>query len=273
MGEHKKHKEQEAGEDTGLKAQEPEEAQDDEGRDIPEEKAHKHRKQAVHKKELESKPKPHIGYKIKYASYATLSATERIIQGLSSIYEHIFVGKAEEEEEEEVNFHKDQGMKLFDKGDYKNAAVYFRSCLEAEGEKDTDVLLLLAQCCQNLEQYKEAAEYYKKAEKLDPDNQEIVLELGRCLYDLEDYAEAAGYFKKAAETSPDDADVYYHFGSCLEKIDQPEEAKAMYKKAIDLAPREAVYYQALGFVYENSGGHKDAIVCFKKAMDLERKKK
>lgn len=220
-----------------------------------------------HRRSPESKnPKPNLGRKMQYAAYAAVSTTERLINGLSSIYENIFVGR----QERKFDFDKEQGLKCFDNKDHQGAIDYFSSYLESGNNGDAEVLFLLAMSYVNLEEYEKAVEYFKKAWKLNGADPDIVVELAHCLFNLEDYTEAIACFKQAIELIPDEADNYYHLGGCYEKVAQVEEAKKLYKKAIDLSPREAMYYQALGFVYENSGDHKDAIVCFKKAMDLDR---
>lgn len=220
-----------------------------------------------HKKVIKERAKPSIGQKVKLATYTTLAATERIINGFAGIYEKVFVGPPNTL----LNFHKEEGLKCFDGGDYEGAIAHFISYVEETSDHDAEVLFLLGESHIRLDQNKEALEYLKKAEALEKDDPDIVTELAGCLISLENYPEALSYLKKCIELYPDNAENYYHMGTCCEKTGQPEEAKKMYKKAIDLNPREAVYYQALGFVYENSDNHKDAIVCFKKAMDLDRK--
>ncbi|MBF0571459.1 MAG: tetratricopeptide repeat protein [Candidatus Omnitrophica bacterium] len=214
-------------------------------------------------------PLPQIQEKLKVAAFASVSAAERIMNGLSNAYQSIFVAPPEAK----VNFNKEQGFKFFDKGDYEKAKDSFLSYLEEGNEKDANILYMIAMCHKNMEEYKEAIEYLRKADKLEKDDPNLITELGDCLLSIEEYPEAITFLKKASEIHPDEADIYYHLGTCYEKTEQIEEAKKCYKKAIDLEPREAVYYQALGFVYETSGNHKDAIVCFKKAMDVEKGQK
>lgn len=232
---------------------------------------HPARRKTVNEKRAEpKKSSPDIAKKVQYATYAAVSTTERVINGLGSLYEKIFVGHYHENKK---NFEKERGIKYFEKNDFENAISSFDSYMEEGNEEDAEVVFLLASCYVNLGKYQEAMEYFKKAHKLDSADQNIIIEMAYCFFNLEDYAEAVTYFKRAIDIAPDEGDYYYHLGSCYEKIEQIEEAKKMYKKAIDLSPRDGTYYQALGFVYENSGNHNDAIVCFKKAMDLDRKAK
>ncbi|MBF0569191.1 MAG: tetratricopeptide repeat protein [Candidatus Omnitrophica bacterium] len=222
------------------------------------------------KRAKKEEQKPAITEKFKVAASVSLSAAERIINGLSQAYQNVFVAPPETK----VNFNEEQGFKYFEKGDYEKAKDFFLSYFEESGkETDAEVIYMIAMCHKNMDEYKEAIEYLRKADKLEQDDPNIITELGDCLVAIEEYSEAITYLKKAAEIHPDHADIYYHLGTCYEKTEQIEEAKKFYKKAIDLEPREAVYYQALGFVYESSGNHKDAIVCFKKAMEVEKGQK
>lgn len=232
-------------------------------------KHHLTHKAVDHEDHEPKKSTPRLGQKVQYAAYAAVSTTERLITGLSNMYESIFVGH----QERKLDFNKEKGLESFNKGDYKSAVSFLKSYLEEGNSSDAQMVYLLALSYVNLEQYEEAIEYFKKAHELDNNDLEITVEMAHCLLNLEDYSEAIGCFKQAIDKVPGEADHYYNLGSCYEKTGQVEEAKSMYKKAIDLAPRQGVYYQALGFVYENSGNHKDAIVCFKKAMDLDRKQR
>ncbi|MBF0503611.1 MAG: tetratricopeptide repeat protein [Candidatus Omnitrophica bacterium] len=217
----------------------------------------------------EQKTVPQIQEKLKVAAFASVSAAERILNGLSKAYESVFVAPPEAK----INYNKEQGFKFFDKGDYEKARDSFLSYIEEGNDKDANILYMIAMCHKNLEEFKEAIEYLRKADKLEKDDPNIITELGDCLLSIEEYPEAMTFLKKASDIHPDEADIYYHLGTCSEKTGSIEEAKKYYKKAIDLEPRQAVYYQALGFVYETSGNHKDAIVCFKKAMDVEKVQK
>lgn len=213
--------------------------------------------------------KPGLGKKLKLGTHITLSTTERFISGLSSIYEKIFVSP----KDHKVVFQKEQGIKYFDAQDYEKALDCLIPYIQCGNDVDADILFLIAMAYVNLEQHKDAMEYFKKAEKIMPDDPDIITESASCLIALEDYTGASTYLEKAIARGMDDADNYYYLGNCYEKINKLDEAKKMYKKAIDLNPREALYYQSLGFVYESAGNHNEAIICLRKAMELERKQK
>ena len=216
----------------------------------------------------EKKRGVNIGSKMQRATFRTLSVTERFIGSLTKAYEHIFLGDGDEHVIKDLS--KEEGFRYFTKGDYKNALESFEIYVDAAGEKDADILYMMALCHMNTGDGKKAVHYFRKAMELKPKDYDIIFEYTKCLLGMENYQEALIYLKEAIELNPEEGDLYYYCASCYEKLDNIEEAKKAYKKAIDINPREAVYYHALGFVYENIGDHKDAIVCFKKAMDLER---
>ena len=213
--------------------------------------------------------KPGLSHKLRLAAHNTVSVAERMIHGLSRIYEGVFVGT----ENHLVIFDKEQGLKFYDGGDYPNALECFQSCIENGHVNDSDVFFLVAMCYVNLDKHKEALDYFKEAERLKPTDPDMIEEYAACRYVLEDYAGATVYFEKIVAKNPDNADQYYYLGNCYEKTEKIEEAKKMYKKAIDLDPREPLYYQSLGFIYENTGNHAEGIICLRKAMELERKQK
>ncbi len=232
-------------------------------------KVKKHTRSRKVVEEENVKTGPSINEKLKIAAHVSMSTAERIIGGLTNAYQSVFVAPEATKE----NFLKEQGYKFFQKGDFEKARDSFLEYLDTGKDQDADLLYMIGVCHKNLDEFKEALEYLRKAEKLEAEDPNIITEIGDCLLTLEEYPEAISYLLKAADIHPDHADIYYHLGTCHEKTEQVEEAKKFYKKAIDLEPREAVYYQALGFLYESTGNHKDAIVCFKKAMDMEKGKK
>lgn len=76
------------------------------------------------------------------------------------------------------------------------------------------------------QQWDKAAEYYKQALAMSPDNPGVLTSLGLAYYEMEDYLEAQKYYQRAAQVSPNDPVP-------LEKAAQISEALGNLKGAVD----------------------------------------
>ncbi|MBF0252851.1 MAG: tetratricopeptide repeat protein [Candidatus Omnitrophica bacterium] len=193
--------------------------------------------------------------------------SERIIDMIMRTYKNIFVI----DKEIGKGFYKDKAFKMFDKGEYEKAVEFFHKTIDEGEGASVDVLFYLASAYVNLEKYNDAIIYFRKAEKIDPEDNDIIMEIAACLVKLEEYQDAIEYLEKIILQIPDVSENYYLLGTSYEKSGNMQKGIESYKKAIELDPRDSVYYHALGFAYETDGKHNDAIACFKKAMELEKK--
>ncbi len=205
--------------------------------------------------------------KVGYGVQGLMIVSERVIDKIMGVYKDVFVI----DKEIGKGFYKEKAFKLFDKGEYEKAAEYFHKTIDEGEGASLEVLFYLGSAYVNLEDYSEAIIYFRKAEKLDPEDNDIIMEIAACLVKLEEYEDAISYLEKIIMEIPDVSENYYLLGTSYEKSGNMEKGIESYKKAIELDPRDAVYYHALGFAYETDGKHNDAIACFKKAMELEKK--
>jgi len=209
--------------------------------------------------------------KIGHAIQALLEISDRITGGLIEGYKKVFVV----DEAVDVGFHKERGIKSFEKGDIKRANEHLLEALEHEDHEDQETLYYLGSTYAHMEDHEEALNYFKQAEAIGEENEDVIADIIQCLLKLERYAEIVSYSERLVDLVPEkeNASNYYYWGTALEKVDEPVKAAEKYRKAIDLEPRDPLYYHALGFVFENQGNHKDAIACFRKAMELEKESK
>lgn len=203
-----------------------------------------------------------------FGVYCVLVIAERITNNLVDGYKRVFVV----DHKVDANFHKEQGIKAYDKEDFDKAEVELLESLEVEDEEDLDALYHLGMTYSATERHEEALKYLIKADEIGDQDQELVAEIAKCLMHLERYQEAIDYCNEVIELTEeqDNGSNYYQLGSALEKIGKTTEAMQAYRKAIDIDPRTSLYYHSLGFMYENLGKHQDAIQCFRKAMELEK---
>ena len=91
--------------------------------------------------------------------------------------------------------------------------------------------------------FKEAADSYRKALKIQPQLAEMQFNLGSVLYQLGDSQSAIQHYEKAIEMKPDLVVAYFNLGIAYQNELQYEKALSAYQKAIELEPG---FYEAYG---------------------------
>lgn len=104
-----------------------------------------------------------------------------------------------------------------------------------------------------------AAEQYRQALAVDPDDALAHSNLGTALAALGRPAEAIGHYERALELVPDDADTHSNLGNALMALNLTEEAIASYIRAIAYDPLSAETHAALGMALY-AGGQPDRAV-------------
>lgn len=83
-----------------------------------------------------------------------------------------------------------------------------------------------------------------------------------------DHAKAADYYRKASAVKPDDADLRANLGAMLFRAGQREEGLAQVRRAITQDPNQADPYNLYGELLLDAGRVDEAIVQFQKALQL-----
>jgi Flp pilus assembly protein TadD len=131
----------------------------------------------------------------------------------------------------------------------------------ADGAKpDADVLVAYGQILYQEKQTDRAAEVYRRAIKLKPD--EPVAMNNLAMIDAEtgqNLPEALAMAKKAVELKPKAATFYDSLATVQMKMNQPADAVATLKKAIEVDPGEATWKLNLADLQVQSGHRADAL--------------
>ncbi len=98
-------------------------------------------------------------------------------------------------------------------------------------------------------QYKEALAAFKSATVKKPDYADAWYEAGWCCNELELFSEAVTYLEKAKKLSPSQAKIYFELGYADENTDKTDDAITNYKKALELYPEYYSAAQNLGDIY------------------------
>lgn len=150
-----------------------------------------------------------------------------------------------------------QGLSLFESGDYEEAAEAFRTALEKDPE-NVDAYLSIGSAYLRLERLSEAARSFRKAIDLAPDNPRGHLGLGQTYQLYGDFESAFGELTKALEIDKDDPEVVYALAVFFQKTGDTEQEAAALERMLELDPERAAAYTRLADIYIASKMYEDA---------------
>jgi tetratricopeptide (TPR) repeat protein len=136
---------------------------------------------------------------------------------------------------EHDNFTARLAVFYFDKNHYPEAITMNLYLIEKEGPKG-EYYEKIGYSYQKLAKYKEAIDFYKKAELFDSDHLWILKKLGWCSIKLNDYAGALKYFEECAKIQPDDLTIQAQVGHCYLNLKNFEDALTFYTKVLYFQP-------------------------------------
>jgi len=166
-----------------------------------------------------------------------------------------------------VQFFRD-GLSFLSKDDCEKALPYFEKAVES----DSNYAEAWAQsgfCNEKLGRHAEAIEASKKAVSLRP-SAEIYFNIGLANFYLKQYRDAAEAYRQAIKLDPyNAADAYYALGLVYRDWGKPDEEIQAYKQAIRLRPDYTVAYERLGSRYLRSKKFNEAVEVFRQISVLK----
>lgn len=160
------------------------------------------------------------------------------------------------------------GLSFLSQDDCEKALPYFEKAVQS----DTNYAEAWAQagfCREKLGRHGEAIEASKKAVSLRP-SAESYFNIGLASYYLKNYREAADNYRAAIRLDPyNAADAHYALGLVYRDWGRPEEEIQAYKQAIKLKPDYTSAYERLGSRYLKSKKYPEAIETFKQLVALK----
>jgi tetratricopeptide (TPR) repeat protein len=122
-------------------------------------------------------------------------------------------------------------------------------------EPESEVLLRVGQCYQNLENYKTARKYYQDALRLDPLDDEVHFQIGECYACEEKWKSAIVAFRKAISIEDNREEYYAAIGNAYFRSGDLEKAEPNFRLATELASEESSYWiQYAGFLMDTGRG-------------------
>jgi predicted O-linked N-acetylglucosamine transferase (SPINDLY family) len=115
----------------------------------------------------------------------------------------------------------------------------------------------------------EAIKYYKIAIRLNKNHLGSYLNFGKSLHQLERYDEALSYYDQVIKLKPDYFEAYYNKGNTLKNLKRYDEALSCYRQVIKLKPEYFDAYVARGVIFESLKSYDEALLNYDQAIKLK----
>jgi tetratricopeptide (TPR) repeat protein len=160
------------------------------------------------------------------------------------------------------------GLSFLSKDDCEKALPYFEKAVESDGNY-AEAWAQTGFCREKLGRHSEAIEASKKAVSLRP-SAESYFNIGLASYYLKNYREAAENYRQAIRLDPyNAADAHYALGLVYRDWGRPDDEIQAYKQAIKLKPDYVSAWERLGSRYLRSKKYPEAIETFKQLVALK----
>ncbi len=160
-----------------------------------------------------------------------------------------------------------QGLSLFENGDYEGAVAAFRAAIEQDPE-NADAYVSAGSAYLRLERLSEAARAFRKAIDLSPDSARAHLGLGQTYQLYGDYESAFSELSKALELDRNDVEVVYALAVFFQKTGNVEQEVAALERTLELDPTRSVAYTRLAELYIGNGMFQKATDVLQKAIEV-----
>ena len=166
-----------------------------------------------------------------------------------------------------VQFFRD-GLSFLSKDDCEKALPYFEKAVESDSNY-AEAWAQAGFCNEKLGKHAEAIEASKKAVSLRP-SAESYFNIGLASFYLKQYKDAAEAYRQAIKLDPyNAADAYYALGLVYRDWGKADEEIQAYKQAIKLKPDYIVAYERLGSRYLRSKKFNEAVEIFRQLSTLK----
>ena len=162
------------------------------------------------------------------------------------------------------------GLINFQNKKYEKSKILLKKIIIIE-DTHRNANVLLGLICSNLNEKKDAIEYFLKAYKHNDEDVEILNSLGSSYMSDEQYESAKFYFDKAYKIDNKFLPVCNNLGNFYLKQGQFQEAIKMYEKILRLKPGVASSYNNLASAQSDLGNLEDAVKNYCKAIEIDPK--
>ena len=172
----------------------------------------------------------------------------------------------------EVKTRFDQGVALFDAGQFSDALAEFNAALEIDSNQP-GILARAGDCYLRLDRNEEALETYNKAIELDPGDASLYAQKGVVLGRLGKAEESQEMFTKSAQLDPSGAGLnFYNLGVTMYNASEMDKAADAFKRSIAADPNYAESYYLLGMSLANDEAmFPEAVQAFKRYIEIGKR--
>jgi tetratricopeptide (TPR) repeat protein len=157
------------------------------------------------------------------------------------------------------------------RGDYPAAIPYLEKATQGL-PGNPDGWALLGRAYHAGRRYDEAAESYKKAVELAPQNLSYRSTYGLILGQAGEFEEGLAQLQKVTATPGyKDAAGWVNLGWIYRNMNKPEESIAAYKKGLELDPKQEQAALGLGWAYSYTKNYDQAITAYQQAIQIDPK--
>ena len=153
------------------------------------------------------------------------------------------------------------------KNNLSEAANFYEKILKINPEHFHSIFYLGTLSVQ-IKNYERSIELLKKAIKINPLHADANNNLGLSFKKKNKNEEARKYFEKAIEINPKHLEAHNNLGILLKKLNKNEEARKYFEKAIEINPNHAGLHNDLGVVFHRLGENEKARKCYEKAIEI-----
>lgn len=114
----------------------------------------------------------------------------------------------------------------------------------------------------------QAAEFYKQALEIDPENADVYSRLAYAYLTAENYDMAVKAYRRYVELRPDECEPEQSLGFAYMKQGLTDQAIVAYEKALKLCPDDPNAYASLARAYKDGGYPLEAIEGYRRAIEL-----
>ncbi len=151
-------------------------------------------------------------------------------------------------------------------GDYHESILILTEALPESTEKE-ELYYRIGYSHQQLQQYREAIKYYKKAIKLDFTLSHAVYEMLDCADTVGELEEAIAFFTAFTDAHPFEPYAWYNLGVAYTKLDDFTQALQALEYATLSQKDFAIAYQEMGHIYMNLAEYKQAQIHYTQALE------
>jgi protein O-mannosyl-transferase len=164
--------------------------------------------------------------------------------------------------------HNNMGSMFLNADRLDEAAEHFRRALEIKPD-NVEAHNNLGIVFSRRSKFQEGIEYFQKALKLNPQDPNAHNNYGLILAYLDRYPEAIEQYRQALQFKPKYPDAHNNLGLALAQLNQPKEAIEHYRQALALRPDYLEAHYNLGLALSSVGQVPEAIEHYQRALELK----